>query len=123
MRHGKGIHRRVIIDEIRSPQLDDLPQLTVEVITKQGRQRSVFIENGLCCWRLIIRNHFILKCLNPLITIDVLVIHMIHVEAAFFIDIDDCAALVIFFFLVQLLQQYVHHLQDIGGQQVAMSSQ
>ncbi len=95
MRHGEGIHRRVVIDEIRSPQLDDLPQLTVEIITKQGRQRCVFLENG-SCRRLIIRNHIILKCLNPLITIDVLVIHMIHVEAAFFIDIDDCAALVIF---------------------------
>jgi len=53
----------------------------------------------------------------------ILVIHMIHVETAFSIDIDDCAALVIFFFLVQLLQQYVHHLQDIGGQQVAEPSQ
>ena len=48
---------------------------------------------------------------------------MIHMETAFFIDIDDCAALVIFLFPVQLLQQFVHHLQDIGGQQVAEPSQ
>ncbi len=48
---------------------------------------------------------------------------MIHMETAFSIDIDDCAALVIFLFLVQLLQQFVHHLQDIGGQQFAESSQ
>ena len=48
---------------------------------------------------------------------------MIHVETAFSIDIDDCAALVIFFFLVQLLQQFVELFQDIGGQQVAEPSQ
>jgi hypothetical protein len=46
----------------------------------------------------------------------------IHILAAWGID-EHGAALVIFFFPVQLLQQFVHHLQDIGGQQVAMSSQ
>ena len=48
--------------------------------------------------------------LNPLIAIEILVIHMIHVETAFSIDINDCAALVILVFPVQLLQQFVHHL-------------
>ena len=48
VRHGKGIDTRVITNEIRSPRLNDVPQLTVEVLTKQGRQRCVFIENGFC---------------------------------------------------------------------------
>jgi hypothetical protein len=35
----------------------------------------------------------------------------------------EVAALVIFVFLVQLLQQFVHLLQNIGGQHVAETSQ
>ena len=46
--HFHGIDIRIVINEIRSPRLDDLPQFTVKVITEQGRQRCVFLENGLC---------------------------------------------------------------------------
>ena len=34
--HFHGIDIRIIINEIRSPRLDDLPQFTVKVITEQG---------------------------------------------------------------------------------------
>jgi hypothetical protein len=43
--------------------------------------------------------------------------------ASLFIDVNHGAALVIFLFLVQQLQQFVHHLQDIGRQHVTESSQ
>jgi hypothetical protein len=46
----------------------------------------------------------------------------IHVLAAWGID-EHGAALVIFVFPVQLLQKFIQHLQDIGGQHVAESSQ
>ena len=46
----------------------------------------------------------------------------IHILAAWGID-EHGAALVIFVFAVHTLQQFVHLLQDIGGQHVAESSQ
>ena len=46
----------------------------------------------------------------------------IHILAAWGID-EHGAALVIFVCTVQLLQQFVHLIQDIGGQHVAESAQ
>ena len=51
---------------------------------------------------------------------DVLIIHML---AAGGVVVDHGAALVIFVCQVQLLQQFVDYLHDIGGQQVAKPSQ
>ena len=45
---GEGINAWIVINEKRSPRLNDLPQFIVKVLTEQSRQRCVFTESRLC---------------------------------------------------------------------------
>ena len=61
---------------------------------------------------------------RPLVTIEILVVHMVDMlSARGNIHKLDFAALIVTICLVQLFQQSIQHLQDFSGQHVAKSAQ